>query len=170
MLSTKVENFISQDAVAIFNRYTWEKIDISSRHIRNGDGFLQSSIYEDELGQCYDIAYNDVLANAYVYLYKDKVEKLANRKLKCRASFYRIYGPKCILKKHVDMDEYDYTVTINISNNPENHRWPIYTDTQELILNPGDAFVCEGNKVPHWRNEHQGQWSTQLMLHYQIDE
>ena len=60
--------------------------------------------------------------------------------------------------------------TINISNNPDNHRWPIYTETQKLILNPGDAFVCEGNKVIHWREEHQGQWSTQLMLHYQIDE
>ena len=170
MLSIKVENFISQDAVAIFNAYTWEKINVSDRHIKNGDGFMQSSIYEDELGQCYDIAYKDILANVYTQLCKNKVEQLTNKKLKPIASFYRIYGPKCVLKRHVDMSQYEYTVTINISNNPDNYRWPIYTDTQKLILNPGDAFVCEGNKVAHWREEHQGQWSTQLMLHYQIDE
>lgn len=170
MLSTKVENFISQDAVAIFNAYTWEKINKSPQHILNRDGELQAYIYESELGVCYDIAYRDILADVYTQLCSNKVEQLTNKKLKPIASFYRIYGPKCVLKKHVDKSEYDYTVTINISNNPDNYRWPIYTDTQELILNPGDAFVCEGNKVAHWREEHQGQWSTQLMLHYQIDE
>ena len=170
MLSIKVENFISQDAVAIFNGYSWEKVHTSNCYLKGDDGNLISYIHEEELGPCYDIAYNDVLANVYTHLSKNKVEQLANKKLKSIASFYRIYGPKCVLKIHVDKPAYDYTVTINISNNPDNHRWPIYTETQKLILNPGDAFVCEGNKVIHWREEHQGQWSTQLMLHYQIDE
>lgn len=170
MLSIKVENFISQDAVAIFNAYTWEKITRSGSHLKNNNGDLASYIYESELGPCYDIAHRDILGDVYTDLCKDKVEQLANKKLKYAGSFYRIYGPECTLKKHVDRDGYDYTITINISNNPDNYRWPIYTDTQEITLNPGDAFVCEGNKVPHWREKHEGQWSTQLMLHYQIDE
>ena len=170
MLSTKVENFISQDAVAIFNAYTWEKIERSERHLKKQGRDLQAYIYENELGVCYDIAHNDILASVYTDLSKNKVEQLANKKLKYAGSFYRIYGPECILEKHLDRHDYDYTVTINISNNPYNYRWPIYTDTQEIILNPGDAFICEGNKVPHWREKHQGQWSTQLMLHYGIDE
>ena len=170
MLSTKIENFISQDAVAIFNAYTWEKIERSERHLKNKNGDLQAYTYEHELGICYDIAHQDILGDVYTDLCKDKVEQLVNKKLKYAGSFYRIYGPECILDKHVDRADYDYTVTINISNNPNNYRWPIYTETQEITLNPGDAFICEGNKVPHWREKHQGQWSTQLMLHYQIDE
>ena len=170
MLSTKIENFISQDAVAIFNAYTWEKIERSERHLKNKNGDLQAHTYEHELGMCYDIAHKDILGDIYTDLYKGKVEQLVNKKLKYAGSFYRIYGPECILEKHVDRADYDYTVTINISNNPDNYRWPIYTETQEITLNPGDAFICEGNKVPHWREKHQGQWSTQLMLHYQIDE
>ena len=170
MLSTKIKNFISQDAVAIFNEYTWEKINRSNRYMKAKNGDLVSYIWEDELGMCYDIAHNDELANVYTNLSQNKVEQLTNKKLKFAGSFYRIYGPKCVLRKHVDRDNYDYTVTINISNNPDNYRWPIFTDTQELTLDPGDAFVCQGNKVQHWREEHQGQWSTQLMLHYQIDE
>lgn len=170
MLSTKVENFITQEEVAIFNTYTWEKIRRSERHIVDYKGDLQAYIYEGDLGVCYDIALNDIVAGVYGATCKQKIEKLANKQVELVATFYRIYGPNSYLEKHVDRENYDYTATINISNNPIDCRWPIYTDDAEIFLNPGDAFVCQGNQVPHWREEFHGQWSTQLMLHYKAHE
>ena len=47
MLSIKVENFISQDAVHIFNGYSWEKIHTSNRYLKGNDGNLISYIHEE---------------------------------------------------------------------------------------------------------------------------
>ena len=47
------------DAVHIFNGYSWEKIHTSNRYLKGNDGNLISYIHEEELGACYDIAYND---------------------------------------------------------------------------------------------------------------
>ena len=37
---------------------------------------------------------------------------------------------------------------------------------EKVLLEEGDAVLYKGTEVPHWREEFQGDWHSQIFLHY----
>lgn len=83
-------------------------------------------------------------------------------------SYARIYKNGSVLKKHVDRDACEISLTLHLHGDSS---WPIWIETPtgkevSVNLNPGDAMIYLGKTAPHWREEYGGEYYTQVFLHY----
>lgn len=83
-------------------------------------------------------------------------------------SYARVYKNKDILKKHTDRDSCEISLTVHLDSDSE---WEIFMETPEkekkaIILQSGDALVYYGCTIPHWRDEYNGKYYSQVFLHY----
>ena len=78
------------------------------------------------------------------------------------------------LKKHIDREQCEFSVTLCLDFSPEPElatSWPILLDTPEGTVTvyqaPGDGLVYRGTKVPHYRGIlTEGHMSTSAFFHY----
>lgn len=107
---------------------------------------------------------------------RHKLEEKIGRPLYNTYYYDRFYFPGQELKKHVDRDACEISVTIHIGTNLSNgkEKWPIwiktpdiYTDEKKenvitygeerkVILKPGDGMIYKGCERPHWREPMPG--------------
>lgn len=84
-------------------------------------------------------------------------------------TYFRVYGKGQDMKRHTDRKACEFSMTLNLHNDPE--PWAIYiegTDKVEtsVLLEPGDAMIYRGMQCPHWRNTYTGNMQIQVFLHY----
>ena len=91
-------------------------------------------------------------------------EKAFDVKLHPAFSFCRIYWTGSDMFKHKDRPSCEYSISLNISNDPE--PWPIYFEGEPVVLHPGDGVLYEGCKAEHWRETFTGREQFQVFLHY----
>ena len=113
---------------------------------------------------CFSI-YADIAAEVVLTKLRPHVEKIIGKKLLEAYSYTRVYERGSILDKHTDRPECEYSTTLNLGGDP----WPIFIDTTQVLLKPGDMLVYEGVKYPHWRERFDGLYCVQSFLHY-VDE
>ena len=103
-------------------------------------------------------------SNLYILLKKLKpiVEKKTNKKLNESYSYFRFYKKNDKLKKHIDRQECEFSITLNLGGDT----WPIYLENKKIILKAGDMLIYRGNILKHWRNKFIGKKCAQLFLHY----
>lgn len=82
--------------------------------------------------------------------------------------YSRVYYNKSSLKKHIDRDACEVSLTLHLDGDKP---WPIYIKTpsgeeRSVTLNPGDAMIYLGKKAEHWREEYDGEYYSQVFLHY----
>lgn len=83
-------------------------------------------------------------------------------------SYARVYRNGSTLEPHVDRKACEISITVNLDADKIWSIW-ILTPTKEkrcVQLNPGDAMLYLGCAAPHWREEFDGQWCSQVFLHY----
>jgi hypothetical protein len=88
-------------------------------------------------------------------------------------SYARIYQKGNTLDPHVDKEECEISLTINLDCDKV---WPIWIETPdnqnkknksvEVLLNPGDALIFLGMTATHWREKFTGEYCNQVFLHY----
>lgn len=83
-------------------------------------------------------------------------------------SYARVYKKDAILDRHDDRDACEISLTVHLDGDQE---WPFCIETPDgeeakVILNPGDAMIYLGCKAEHWREKYEGDWYTQVFLHY----
>jgi len=83
-------------------------------------------------------------------------------------SYARVYKEGSVLEKHTDRDACEISLTLHLDGD---HPWPIWIETPQqqkkfVSLNPGDAMLYLGRIAPHWRDEYQGSYYSQVFLHY----
>tara|TARA_B110000285_G_scaffold94831_1_gene108251 strand:+ start:2611 stop:3225 length:615 start_codon:yes stop_codon:yes gene_type:complete len=109
-----------------------------------------------------DIAMETLLINCLPL-----IEKETNLKLWPTYSFTRVYRKGHKLTAHTDRDECKVSTTLNLGGD----MWPIFlTDTHgkdiEVKLKPGDMLLYAGCDLEHWRNPFEGDYCSQVFLHY----
>ena len=73
------------------------------------------------------------------------------------------------MSHHTDWPWCQISLTVNIG---QSHSYPLFvTDMQtkksiEIIQEPGDAVFYLGHNISHYRNKFEGDWYSQLFLHY----
>jgi len=101
---------------------------------------------------------------------RKKLEDLLERRLSRTFYYDRYYFSGQELKKHLNSEQHEITVTIHISNNLK-EEWPVWIKTSDtytdkvksailvpgdersIVLEPGDALVYKGCERPCWRDK-----------------
>lgn len=83
-------------------------------------------------------------------------------------AYSRVYKKGSELKKHVDRDACEISLTVHLHGDVS---WPIWIETPSgesrcVHLNPGDAMIYLGKIASHWREPFIGEYYTQVFLHY----
>ena len=150
-----VHNFISEeratDLAKEFNLYA-EEFDITN---------------DPQVDKClgkYDyISFVELLCEKNV-----QVSQLVGETVLPTYTYARIYEKGAVLTPHVDKEECEISLTVNLASDEP---WAIWIQNpkgqkQEVVLNRGDAMIYFGMTAPHWREEYIGNACTQLFMHY----
>lgn len=83
-------------------------------------------------------------------------------------AYSRVYKNGSELLRHVDRDACEISLTLHLHGDSN---WPIWIETPSgeqcrVDLNPGDAMIYLGKTAPHWRERYEGEYYTQVFLHY----
>jgi len=152
---TYINNILSDDErILIFN---YAKLF----HINNINSFDDK---QTGLGETFK--YGDPLMDSLILLKKDLIEKHSNLKLIETYTYWRMYIKNSLLEKHLDRESCEVTISLNIGSDKV---WPLFIDDEEIIIKPGDGVLYFGAKLPHWRNEYDGDYACQVFLHYVLE-
>lgn len=149
-----VKNFISKDEVDLLK--IWSEI----MHRKNTNSFDDGLIATNRDTYFYGTPITDALLV--------KSNSLVNEKTSLNLiptySFGRIYTKFATLKKHTDRPSCEISVTIQVGS--DGTPWPIFMGGEKVLLEDGDGVIYKGREVPHWRDEFEGDWHSQIFLHY----
>jgi Rps23 Pro-64 3,4-dihydroxylase Tpa1-like proline 4-hydroxylase len=82
--------------------------------------------------------------------------------------YSRVYFNGSVLERHRDRDACEISLTLHLNGDKP---WPISIQTpsgeeRSVTLNPGDAMMYLGKIADHWRDTYDGEYYTQVFLHY----
>jgi hypothetical protein len=153
----KIENFLSNDEVELFNLYCEMKHRVNQLHFDDGSTSDILSIPNTRF-------YKEPLMDSLLLKKKSDMEKITGKKLLPTYSFWRMYTRYSDLKKHKDRPSCEISATINIGGDGTD--WPIYIEGNPVDLKPGDAVTYLGCELEHYREEFKGDWCAQVFIHY----
>jgi hypothetical protein len=118
--------------------------------------------------------YGDTLMETLLFFLKPHVEQVTGKKLCPTYSYYRVYRPGDVLKKHIDRPACEISTTVCFGQHytlkEEDYRWGMYVGDNTLIKqNAGDAIVYQGCKINHWRDMFDAgpeSYQVQAFFHY----
>jgi hypothetical protein len=118
--------------------------------------------------------HNEPVARFFHHQLADYVSLIVHTVVKPSYAYVSAYQGGSILRRHVDRQQCEFTLSILIDRFPLEgiQPWPLYFDTpggrvkvlQEAI---GEAVLFRGTILPHYREPlPEGETSTSLLLHY----
>ena len=119
-------------------------------------------------------AHNDGVARFFHYQITNAVSAVVGEAIKPSYVYLASYLSGADLKKHIDREQCEFSVTLSVDFSPEPEfatSWPIRLDTAEGTVTVyqalGDGLVYRGTKVPHYRDVlAEGHTSTSIFFHY----
>ena len=101
-------------------------------------------------------------------------EKTKYQNIQVKNSYTRIYFNDSILKRHVDREGLDITLSVCLFDNT-NKKWPLYVEYENMVVpvitKVGEGAMILGTKMHHWRDLltcGQDQMVIQCFFHWQI--
>jgi len=149
----KIKNFISKDEVELLNNYSI---------IKHRANTMDFDFRQNPVGDTYFIY--DAAAEALLFKKKEFMEKETGLKLWPSYSYWRLYTYSSDLKDHTDRPSCEISVTVMLGS--DGTPWPIYMGDTPIELEPGDACIYLGCEINHRREEFEGDWHSQVFLHY----
>ena len=115
-------------------------------------------------------AFHDDLAmkNLMCYLCPH-IEKYTGEKLIAAYSYLRVYKKGDELKRHIDRNLCEFSVSLTLRRDHKDDIWPIYLESDKIYkisLEAGDGLIYKGIESPHWRGKFEGERLAQVFLHY----
>jgi hypothetical protein len=139
-------------------RHVWkEKRDLFSSHLHGypfGDGQVVGSFSH----------YSDPIFESLLYSSTNDMSDFTGKTLHPTYSYYRVYEPGAVMKKHVDRFSCKYSMTLCLGFTDK--VWPMYVEGTPIYLEPGDLLVYRGDKLHHWRDPLPSGYQSQVFLHY----
>jgi len=119
--------------------------------------------------------YGDLVFDTLLQLLTKKINFLTNISLIPTYSYYRFYTTNTELKKHIDRESCEISMTLCLGCDTTNlnfeYNWPMFIKNQNnkevpIYLKPGDAIIYKGCVLEHWREPFKGINHAQVFLHY----
>jgi hypothetical protein len=157
-----LSNLIHPFHIAALRRYYRRQIRRGS--IRLGD---------DQSARRY-VAHNETVARFFHQQLTNAVSAVVGEPVKPSYVYFASYLCGAELKKHIDREQCEFSVTLCLDFSPEPElatSWPIRVDTPEgstaIYQALGDGLVYRGTKVPHYRSVlPAGYTSASIFFHY----
>jgi hypothetical protein len=119
-------------------------------------------------------AHNESVARFFHHQIANTVSAVVGEAIKPSYVYLASYLSGADLKKHIDREQCEFSVTLCLDFSPEPELatlWPIRLDTPEgpvaVYQALGDGLVYRGTKVPHYRDVlDEGHTSTSIFFHY----
>lgn len=97
-----------------------------------------------------------------------KISSLVQETVLPTYTYSRVYYKGSVLERHTDRDACEISLTLHLDGDKS---WPIHIQTprgeeKSIILRSGDAMLYLGKIAEHWRNVYDGEYYTQVFLHY----
>lgn len=120
------------------------------------------------------VAYNDSVARFFHQQIAAALSAVAGEPLKPSYVYMASYLSGAELKKHLDREQCEFSVTLCLDFSPEPRLetpWPIHLDTPTGTVTVyqalGDGLAYRGTRLPHYRSRlGEGQTSTSIFFHY----
>jgi hypothetical protein len=124
--------------------------------------------------------YSDPFMESLLYTMKGDIAKIMGLDLAEQYSYWRLYKKGDDLKRHVDRDSCEYSITMCLGYSKEGDSWPMYVDPElasipyvsrnnpgvAIHMEPGDLIAYKGCILEHWREPFEGDFMAQVFLHY----
>ena len=101
-----------------------------------------------------------------------EVERCTDEKLFPTYSYQRVYLKDSHMSHHSDWPWCQISISVNLG---QSHPYSLYvTDLEtgfsnEIVQKPGQALLYLGHNTSHFREKFEGDWYSQLFLHYVLD-
>jgi len=148
-----VKNFLTKEEIKLLSCYC------EIKHRLNFDSF---DFAQNDNGDTY--FYGDPLMESLMVNKLNIMQKETGLELLPTYAFWRMYTMNADLKKHIDRQSCEISVTVMIGS--DGKPWPIYMNGTEINMKSGDAVIYLGCEVEHWREEFKGDYHIQTFLHY----
>jgi hypothetical protein len=120
------------------------------------------------------VAHNESVARFFHHQIASAVSAIAGEAIKPSYVYLASYLSGAELKKHIDREQCEFSVTLCLDFSPEPALatpWPIRLDTGKgtvaVYQALGDGLVYRGTKLPHYRHPlAEGRTSTSIFFHY----
>jgi hypothetical protein len=120
------------------------------------------------------VAYNDPVARFFHQQIVGTMSAVAGEPVKASYVYLASYLSGAELKKHVDREQCEFSITLCLDYSPEPAvatTWPICLDTptgQVTVYQAlGDGLAYRGTRLPHYRTKlGEGQTSSSIFFHY----
>ena len=146
-----IKNFFSKEELNVYQKYCYNKLD------SNKDWQLDSQSFSPSW-------YNDPLMTALLDTKLPLVEKESNLQLFQTYAYWRYYVLGATLKKHIDRQACEISVTACIK---KYDNWPITVEKTSFELEEGDAVLYAGCDQKHGRpGVYKGEGMAQVFFHY----
>lgn len=131
------------------------------------------------------VGHHEVL-DTVLEAFTSRMEKETGKKLFPTYAYARYYLKGEELKCHTDRESCEYSATITLGHSGD--VWPLWISEkgsdidggiigeddeifrvkspQKFHIKIGDAVIYKGGDAPHWRDKLDGEWQTQIFLHY----
>lgn len=106
--------------------------------------------------------YGDSAFDILLIKFQSIIEEKIKKQLIPTYSYMRIYQKGDTLKKHIDRNECEFSITLNLGG----AKWPIYLNNKKVILKQGDLLIYKGCETEHWREPLKEKNCFQVFLHY----
>ena len=151
-----VKNMLSPDMVEFLTSYSLKNFAKGDLQVP-----LSSSVH----------SFNSEVYKHLMYYLLPIIEKETNLKLKPTYSYNRIYLGGSELKKHVDREicEISVSITLKYFYKDKNYKWPLCMGDVPIVIETGDGVIYKGCEIPHWRpifNQSKEYWHHQVFIHY----
>jgi hypothetical protein len=124
--------------------------------------------------------YSDPFMESLLYTMKGDIAKIMGLDLAEQYSYWRLYKKGDDLKRHIDRDSCEYSITMCLGYSKEGDTWPMYVDPElasvpyvsknnpgiAVHMEPGDLIAYKGRILEHWREPFEGDFMAQVFLHY----
>ena len=125
--------------------------------------------------------YGDPLMETLLKFSTPHMERWTGLKLWPTYSYYRLYKPGDMLKRHKDRPSCEVSITCCLGydyKDKKDYNWGMYvgpengergTKGKMIPMEPGDGVIYRGCEIEHWREAFEvpeGAWQTQVFLHY----
>ena len=124
------------------------------------------------------VSYNDPVARFFHRQIATKLSAVAGERVKPSYVYLASYLAGAELKKHVDREQCEYSITFCLDFSPEpalGTPWPICLDTPtgkvKVYQAMGDGLAYRGTRLPHYRSRlADGRTSTSIFFHYVAED
>ena len=145
--------FLEDNEIELFKNYTI----IRHRYNQTNFDWKQSPVGDT-------MFHGDALADSILLTKLKLMERETGLELLPTYSFWRMYSFGSDLKEHTDRPACEISVTVMLGS--DGTSWPIYMEDEALDLKPGEACIYMGCELKHRREEFEGDWHSQVFLHY----